>query len=802
MIQKLPRFITCLFVLICATTGAFAQQRGFIRGQVLDYLSGEGLPGAAISIDYGQEGALTDADGNYIYPLPAGEYQLTASYTGYEPQRKAIRLERGDTLIIDFALKWFTLPTVEITDFQNQSLESAAMANTNLSMQTIAAMPAFLGEVDLLKSIQLLPGIQGAGEGNAGFFVRGGSADQNLILLDDAVVYNASHLLGFFSVFNGDAIEDVTLYTGVMPAQYGERLASVIDVTQRSGDMQQLKGRGGIGLISSRLTIDGPIKKGKASYLISGRRTYIDALAKPFLNPNSAFGGSAYHFFDVNGRVDWKLKKGNSIYLSAYTGDDVFDFNSAQSEFKSAVSWGNRLVSAGYQKAFSKGVFKLNGSLTRYSFQFNGAQDDFEIEVKSRIRDLRLKPELIYQAGKHQLRVGALYTHHKVNPNNSDASQGETVFDLGEKQVLYGHESAVYASDAFDISERWRVEAGVRFSFYQQVGPFTRYVLNDAGLKEDTIVYPKGQVIADYQGFEPRLMLRYRLSERSALKAGFTQNYQYIQQATLSPIGLPTDVWLASTSLIKPQIGRQYAIGYFTQSPGGIITASVEAYYKDMENLVEYKENTQPSDGVDNNEDNLLTFGDGRAYGAEFLLRKNTGKLQGWLAYTWSKSERQFDELNKGDWYYANFDRRHDLALVVIYQKNDRWSFSGNFVFGSGRAISLPQNSYFIEGRLVYEYGARNSFRMRDYHRLDLSATLHGKKTRTEIMPDTSELIERPKRVRSSWVFSIYNVYSRLNPYFYYFDTQGQAADNNFKVQAKQVSLFPILPSVTWNFAF
>ena len=695
-----------------------------IYGTVRDSLSGETLPGATVYIPSANKGAAADVDGNYEFALKPGTYEVRYSFAGYRLKTKKISLSTGERLEVNVSLGNITLKRVEIKASTIEHTSSTAMSRTDLSMETIEVLPAFLGEVDLLKTIQLLPGVQAAGEGNAGFYVRGGGPDQNLILFDDAVVYNASHLLGFFSVFNSDAIEGVELYKGGMPAQYGERLASVIDISQRKGSKEEYRGKGGIGLISSRATLEGPIAKGKSSFIVSGRRTYIDALITPFINDESPFGGSKYFFYDVNGRLDFDLGKNSSLFVSGYYGNDAFTFSSPQTEFATDVTWGNRLVSAGYQKLINDDlVLKINGSFTNYTFGFRGSQDEFNLEVESQITDYRFHPELSFKIGSHTFKTGFQYTFHDISPNNSSAVQGETTFDLGEQQQFYSHEGAAYISDVFDITDLWRIQAGLRISGFQHTGPFTRYLVDESGSKQDTIRYSRGESIADYLGLEPRLSVRYRLNDQASLKASFTQNYQYIHLANLSPLALPTDVWLPSTEIVEPQLGRQYAVGYFHTFGNGEIEASAEVYYKEMENLIEYKENTQPSDGVDNNEDNLLTFGRGESYGIELFIRKNFGKTTGWIGYTLSRTERQFDAINSGRWYPATFDRRHDIALVVAHKLSDKWTFSGNFIFGTGRAITLPVSGYFVENTLVYQYSDRNSFRMRDYPRLDLLAT-------------------------------------------------------------------------------
>lgn len=781
---------------------ASAQNDVTISGVVLDAETEMTLPGASVFINSTKKGVAADSEGRFVLKTKPGKQELKATFVGYQEFGKSVNPAPGDTLNIDIKLERITLERVEISADRSELTSSTKMGVNKLEMSTVEALPAFLGEVDLLKTIQLLPGIQSAGEGSSGFFVRGGGPDQNLILLDDAVVYNASHLLGFFSVFNSDIIDDVEIYKGGMPAKYGERLSSVIDIKQREGSKDEFKGKGGIGLISSRITLEGPIKKDKSSFIVSGRRTYVDILTRPFINENSEFGGSVYYFYDLNARLDWELNDGSKLFLSGYLGNDAFEFASPQSEFSTRVGWGNKIVSGGFRKAFDRALFKVHGSYTNYGFNFLGRQSEFELEVNSKIADYRLKPEFYFYLGNHQIKTGVAYTFHDISPNNSRAEQGETVFNLGDQQQFYSHEGGLFISDEFNITPNLKVEAGLRYSGFIHTGPFKRYIVDDNGTKQDTIQYKSGANIANYQGFEPRILTRYMLNERESIKAAFTQNYQYIHLANLSPLALPTDVWLPTTDIIQPQLGRQYSIGYYRTFKEGMFETSIETYFKEMENLVEYKENTQPSDGVDNNEDNLLTFGSGVSYGVELFVKKTSGKTTGWIGYTLSKTEREFSEINNGVVYPAPFDRRHDLSIVGMHELNKKWSFSATFIYATGRPITLPQSGYFIENSLVYNFDERNSFRMKDYHRLDISATysVNPIKETTDVI--TGETITRKKRIQSKWVFSIYNVYSRLNPYFYYFANEGQVANNNFNVQAKQVSLFPILPSVTWNFSF
>jgi hypothetical protein len=658
-----------------------------------------------------------------------------------------------------------------------------------VSVEEMKKLPAFFGEVDLVKIVQLIPGVKNAGEGNTGLYVRGGGPDQNLVLLDEAVVYNAAHLLGFFSVFNSDAVKTVDLHKGGMPAQYGGRLASVLDIGMKEGNFKKLQVDGGLGLISSRLTVQGPIKKDTASFIVSARRTYIDVLINPFVKSTSPTKGSGYYFYDLNTKVNYRLSDKDRLFLSGYFGRDVFTFKSTNSGFNIRIPWGNATVTARWNHLFSNKLF-LNTSLifSDYNFESGVEQTAFKFKVYSGIRDYNAKTDFTwYPSYRHTLKFGANYIFHRFTPNNASGELVGEEFSFGPPERIYAHEAAVYASDDYDITDKLRVHLGVRGSMFSHVGPFTRYLKNEKGVTTDSIIYSSGQPIKTYPNVEPRFMLRYNLSEKSSLKASYTQNYQYVHITSLANQSLPTDLWFPSTSIVRPQFGVQYSLGYYRNLFKNTWESSVEVYYKEMENQVEFKDGTLPSNGLLDNVDNFLTFGSGQAYGAEFFLKKTYGKLSGWIGYTLSWTNRTFPELNQGKTYYARYDRRHDLSLVMSYDLNDRWSFGTVFVYATGSLMWLPTNIYYFEGQPVFQYGERNNYRMPAYHRWDLSATWYGKKG---------------KKYQSSWNFSIYNVYSRLNPFFIYIDPEGDLSEGTFKNTAKMVSLFPIIPSATYNISF
>lgn len=803
MLFLLRRFVLLCALMLCAYA-TYAQNDYTISGFVSDAQTGEYLLGANVYIKETTKGTTTNASGFYSLKTPGGKYTLAVSYLGYQTFEKALDLGSEKSIRINVELELKTLKEVVITGDMNRNTENVQMSEIDLEVKEIKQIPAFLGEVDVLKTIQLLPGVQSAGEGNTGFYVRGGGPDQNLILLDDAVVYNASHLFGFFSVFNADAIKNINLIKGGIPAEYGGRLASVLDINMNEGNNKTFKGEGGIGLISSRLTLEAPIVKDKSSFLISGRRTYIDVLARPFIPKESAFNGSGYYFYDLNAKLNYRFSDKDQLSVSGYFGRDVFTFNSNASDVLFNISWGNGIASARWTHLFSDQLFmKTVASHTRYDFEFGGEQGDFNIKLFSAIRDYNVKHQYTwYPDIRHEIKFGAEYTYHHFTPNNATATQGATVFDLGEEQQFFAHEGALFIQDEWDITDALAVNAGLRVSGFQHTGPFTRFITNELGEITDTLRYGQGANIRTYFGWEPRISARFKINGRSSVKAAFTQNYQYVHMVSISAVSLPTDVWLPTTSLVEPQLGRQYNIGYFRNFAVNKYEASVELYYKTMDNLVEYKEGVTPEQGIGNNEDNLLTFGNGRSYGVELFFKKKFGKTNGWIGYTLSNTDRVFEDINNGERYPAKFDRRHDLSLVVIHEFNERWNISGTFVYATGNAITLPVGRYFLENQLVSIYADRNGVRMADFHRMDLSATYHFKKEKTYTDPETGEEKSHPKKIQSSLTLSVYNVYSRMNPYFYYFDSAGTFSNGDFSLSAKQVSLFPILPSITWNFNF
>ncbi len=797
--------IFVLFILI--TSSLFSQEKVTLSGYVTDVTTGETILGANVIIQELQTGVPTNIYGFYSLSVPAGDYEVSYSFIGYETLTKSLSL--SDDLALNVELKPKSIQTDEavVVGERSSNTESTDLGRVDLEVAAIKRLPALLGEVDVLKTIQYLPGVSSAGEGNSGFYVRGGGPDQNLILLDNATIYNASHLFGFFSVFNADAIKNVELIKGGMPASYGGRISSVLDISLKEGNSKEFEVDGGIGLISSRLTLQGPIIKDKMSFIVSARRTYIDVLLEPFVNPESDFAGSGYFFYDLNAKINYTISDKDRLFLSGYFGRDVFGFQNDQAGFGADIPWGNSMGSLRWNHLFSDKLFmNTNVTYSDYRFEFKGSQEDFNFSLKSGIQDWSVKNQLSwYPNPRHQVKGGFDYVYHVFSPSQATASSGDTEFDLGGEMQNFSHEVGVYLQDEFDLTSDLRLNFGLRYSYFAHVGPFTRYIESeqdnfDQVEPNQTVEYDKGELVKDYGGLEPRISMRYRINERSSVKAGFSQNYQYVHLANLSPTSLPTDVWLPSTDVVRPQFGRQYNLGYFRNFLNNNYEASVELYYKDMENLVEYEEGAQPENNLNNNTDNQLVFGNGYSYGAEFFFKKTYGKLNGWVGYTWSRTMRQFDDLNAGREYPSRFDRRHDLSVVMGYTLNEKWEFGFTFVYGTGNSISLPTERYFFEGRFVDVYDERNNIRMAPYHRADIAATWYPRFREARKKRITEKGLE-PK-IESSWTFSIYNLYNRLNPYFYYVGVEGDLAEGNVEPKAYQVSLFPILPSVTWNFRF
>ena len=785
----------CFGFIIPSFANIALAQKASISGYVKDSLTGETLVGASIRTEDGLHGTVTNVYGFFSLSISNYNTPIICSYVGYNPKRILLKKEVNENIQFALSPKDRESKEVVITGERNdRNVKSTEMGRIELSGEKIKSLPVVFGEPDVLKAITLLPGIKSGGEASTGFYVRGGGPDQNLILMDEAVVYNPSHLFGFLSVFNSDAVKNIEIIKGGMPANYGGRLSSILNENMREGNNQQFKYSGGIGLISSRLSAEGPIKKGKSSFLVSGRRTYIDIFARPFL-PDEIKGNS-YYFYDVNLKLNFILSPKDRIYVSGYFGRDILDYKSrTNSAVNFNFGWGNSTATLRWNHIFNAKLFSNTSIIFNRYELFN----DFKFgaggfNVRSNLLDWNLKNDFTYYPNdKHQIKFGFNYTFHTFQPgilagNIGSAKITETI----NKQ--YAHEYAAYALDEWKINNRWSVNYGLRLVAFQLVGPYTQKEYdNDTQLPNGkSFSYGRNETIAFYPRLEPRFNCNYLINENSSIKASYTQTYQFLHLATTSGAQFPVDLWVPSSKLVKPQMARQYAIGYFRNFRENAYETSAEAYYKPMRNQIEFKPGA--SLFFNQNLENEMVFGQGTSYGLELFLKKKTGKFTGWVGYTWSKSTRQFDELNEGKPFYFRYDRTHDMSVLISFQINKKWAGNVVFVYGTGNATTLPDSRYAyrygidpVTGEPDYifidKYSSVNSFRLPAYHRADLSFTYNQIQT---------------KKFESSWNFSIYNVYNRANPYFIYFlpDIKSQT------VKAYMVYLFPIVPSVQWNFKF
>jgi len=755
---------------------SFAQQVT-ISGTVRDASNGETLIGASVKVlESPTSGVSANNYGFYSISAPKGTYTIRISSIGYSAHEQKVDLSKD--MRLDVSLEPNNqLDEVEITAISSrEQIESPQMGVNKISMKEISNVPVLFGERDVLKTIQLLPGVLAAGEGNSGFFVRGGTVDQNLVLLDEAMVYNASHLLGFFSTFNSDAIKDVNLYKGGMPAQYGGRLASVLDVNMLDGNNQQFGMDGGIGLIASRLKVEGPITKNKGSFMLSGRRTYADMFLK--LSSDTSVNSSVLYFYDLNLKANYQLNQNNTVYLSGYFGKDVLGYSN---EF--GFDWGNVTGTLRWNHVFSSKLFS-NTSLIYSDFKYNVdiSDEDNDFQIASRIQNVNLKQDFHYFASnKSNIRFGLNLSRQEISPAGIDASENSDINSL-KIENRQGAELAAYISHEWKPVSKWSFLYGLRFNSYLLLGPGEFRTYDADGDIAEAITYGKGKIVTSYFNLEPRFSANYRLSEQSSVKASYNRNTQNLHQLTNTTSTLPTDAWVLSSNNIQPQIADQGAIGYYRNFNDDKYEFSVEVYYKDMQNQIDYK-NTADLQANENVEAELV-YGRGKAYGLELYLKKRVGRLNGWISYTLSRSKRKFDEINNGQWFAARQDRIHDVAIVGMYQLSKRWSISGTFIYNTGNAVTFPSGKYSIGGKSTWYYTERNGYRMPDYHRLDLGATLESK-------PGS--------RFKSSWTFGIYNAYNRKNAYIIDF----RENENNPNVtEAYKVALFGIIPSVTWNFKF
>ena len=785
--------LVMLMFLILAGLYATAQQRYTISGYVKDQQSGESLIGISVSKAGTGLGTVTNEFGFFSLTLPTGEHELQFSYVGYTSIKMNIPLVENKTLNIKLEKSSSQLSTVTVKGSKQEKAVNTLNTSINrLDIAQMKKMPTFMGEVDVLRSIQTLPGVNTVGEGASGFNVRGGAADENLILLDDAPVYNSTHMLGFFSVFNPDAVKSINLIKGGFPAEYGGRTSSVLDIRMKDGNNQHMAVNGGIGNIFSRISLEGPIQKDQSSFIIAARRSYVDILMKPFLKGDMK--DTKLNFYDVTAKVNFKLNKNNTLFASGYLGRDVFGFGTQVN-----MNWGNKTATVRWNHVFNNRLF-LNlttfYSNYDYSLSFNNesqkeeGEENQQYKWTSNIINYGVKPALTYYINTHNsVHFGVQGLYYTFKPGTGTGIEGEST-SVKELTQQHGLEAAAYIDHEWKPTSRFGVQYGLRFSNYQYLGKGTVYYYNDTtpGIRRTLIgtkEYGANELIKAYNYLEPRITARYALSDDHAVKASFARTTQYMHQLSNTASPTPLDIWTPSTNNVQPQVADQYTVGYVYDAPSGVYELSAEVFYKNMEHQLDYIDNAKL-------ELNQLIEADllpshSRSYGLEIMAKKEIGATSGWISYTLSRSERQTTGISKNEWFLNRYDRTHNLNLVLTHDFNQRSTFSANWVFASGTPAT------FADSRLEFQdwdipYNStdkRNNYRLPAYHRLDLSYTLKGKQLR---------------RWKGEWVFSLYNVYARRNAYTVYFQ---QNRDDPSKKEAKRLSIIgSVIPGITYNFKF
>ncbi|MDR6457457.1 hypothetical protein J2786_000550 [Chryseobacterium vietnamense] len=769
--------ITAATAALCFSTLAMAQQTYSVSGTVKDKKNGELLIGVSVKVSEDPSiNVVANEYGFYSLSLPEGNYTLIISYPGYQDFEQKINVDQNiklDLPLLPSESVEKAIDEVVITGIKkDKNLTSAQMGAETLSIKNIEKLPVLFGEKDVMKTIQLLPGIKSNGEGSSGFSVRGGATDQNLILLDEAPVYNASHLLGFFSTFNSDALKDASIIKGNSPAQYGGRLSSVLDVKMKDGNNKDYNVNGGIGLISSRLSVEGPIQKEKSSFIVSGRRTYADL----FLKTNKDYKDNKLYFYDLNLKANYQINENNRIYLSGYFGRDVLGLGDTFN-----TDWGNTTATLRWNSIISSKLFSNTSFIySNYDYKISLKNDDTVFDLNSKIRDWNLKQDFTWFAGnKHSVRFGLQSIYHTLTPSSAS---GTTVSSFA-RNPRYSWENAVYINDDYKATEKLTINYGARLSMFSVLGGDT-FNTYENGVLTDNKFLEKGKFGKTYVNIEPRISANYRINEVSSVKGGYSRNTQNLHLLSNSNSGNPTDQWIGSSYTVKPEIADQISLGYSRNFNNNNYELNAEVYYKDMKNQIDFKNGAQIGFDTGADVESELLFGKGRAYGLELIAKKKSGRLTGWISYTLSKTERKINGINNNEWYNARMDKTHDLSIVATYQLNPKWSFSGLFVYSTGNAVTFPTGKYELNGQTIFQYSNRNADRMPAYHRMDLSATYE---------PSTN------KRFRGSWTFGIYNLYGRENAYTINFENN---PDRPGTTRAMQTSLFRWVPNITYNFKF
>lgn len=776
--MRILSILSTFSVVIAYSLSSFAQSNQNISGYVRDASSGEALIGAVVQVNESKTATSTNSYGFFSLNVPESTYKLVVSFVGFtsievEVNPAVQRKFNFELTPVDNLLEEVVVSGKK----RNQNVTSPQMGVFNFSMEEVKNVPVLFGERDILKTIQMLPGVAKGGEGSSNFYVRGGGGDQNLILLDEAMVYNASHLLGFFSTFNSDAIKDVELYKGGIPAQYGGRISSVMDIRMMDGNNKKFAAEGGIGLIASRLKIEGPIVKDKSSFMLSGRRTYADMFLK--LSNDESAKKSKLYFYDLNAKFNYRFDDKNTLYVSGYFGKDDLGYSDLFS-----FDWGNATATVRWNHIFNEKLFSNTTLIySDFTYNVNVSNDNSDFKIASKIQNFNLKQDFSYYLNnKSTLRFGVNLLNQQVSPASLDAAPDADVNSIPIEN-RYGIEAAAYVSHEWKPIDWLSVIYGLRLTDFMVKGPGTFYTYDTEGMPIEKQTYDGGGIIKHYLNLEPRLSMSVILSPENSIKGSFNRIVQNLHQLTNTTSSLPTDQYVLSSPTIKPQYADQVALGYFRNFANNKYEFSIESFYKHMGNQIDFRNGAD----LQANEylEGELLFGKGRSYGLELFLRKTKGAFNGWISYTLGKSERKFDQINDGAWFNARQDRTHDISVVAMYNLTKKWTLGANFVYFTGNAVTFPSGKYDLNGKTIFYYTERNGYRMPDNHRLDISATYEPKKPN--------------KRFSSSWTFGVYNVYNRKNAYIIDFR---ENKDNANITEAYKVALFGAIPSVTWNFKF
>ncbi len=764
-----------------------------IYGMVVDSVTNIPLPGAVISDSLTGSIAIADKDGNYFCQLNNNNHVIKCQFLGYANSIITLTLLRDTN--ITFRLVKSNLEIKEVTVLYDSSasrIKNVQGGIVSLTRKEVVSMPLLLGESDFYRTLQLLPGIQNSGEGNAAIYVRGGGADENLVLLDGAVVYNPAHLLGFYSIFNTDAISDVSFIKAGIPAEYGNRISSVLDFNSKPGIPSTTEVMGNIGVISSHMKVTVPLSDGIGSIFLAFRQTYLNLLLSAMKEINlignhSILRNSRYDFYDLNGGVYMEFNHKNKLYAGLYQGEDDFDLNAPQIDLDAIMKWGNKIASLKWAHLISPDLIMENSFYSSgYDFQMNLSQNYNNFNLTSNIQDYGYKNKFSYFNNRNKIKAGLEIIHHSITPNSSTVSADTQQLNNVKIYSYYAYENSIFLSDEYTVTNKLSFVAGLRANIYFQVGPYLNYQYDSFGNITDTLEYPTGKIIQAYHGLEPRLSVRYLVGNDASIKFSYNYNNQYIHLVSTSSVAFPTDFWIPSTKDIEPLTGNQWAAGFYKNITHTFLETSLEVYYKNTYHQLEFKNdlfqlfNNTPTD------ENLI-FGKGRSYGVELLIRRTSGRINGWIGYTLSKTMESFAQIEQGQWFPAKYDRTHNASCIINFALNKKWSFSTVFIYSTGSAYTPVVGRYLIAGNVINQYGSYNSARMPDYSRLDISATY---------------VLSSSKLKSSRLIFSVYNVYDRQNPFFIYPQTTGNIFNFTLNVEPGEISIFPILPSVSWQFSF